>query len=83
MAWSPNGQHLATASRDHTVRVWAVRAPDAACTLAHTLRGHTLAVQFVAWSPDNQLLLSCGNDAKVPARPSDFLLWNHSRGKVE
>lgn len=34
---------------------------DGKLTLKHTLSGHQRAVSFVAWSPDDTKLLTCGN----------------------
>ena len=34
---------------------------DGTLTLKHTLNGHQHAVSFVAWSPDDTKLLTCGN----------------------
>ncbi|XAR61030.1 hypothetical protein NMG60_11034605 [Bertholletia excelsa] len=34
---------------------------DGNITMKHTLRSHQSAVSFVAWSPDNTKLLTCGN----------------------
>ena len=31
----------------------------------HSLKGHEEAVSFLAWSPDDTMLLTCSNDNKV------------------
>ena len=35
------------------------------------LTGHEDAISFLAWSPDDSLIITCGNDHKVK-------LWNSS-----
>jgi WD40 repeat protein/serine/threonine protein kinase len=58
VAWSPDGQRLATASGDHTVKVWdAVKFQELA-----TLRGHQNLIRYVSWSPDGSKLASTGWD---------------------
>jgi WD40 repeat protein len=64
VAWSPDGQRLATGSEDGTAKVWQVSTGRE----LHTLRGaHTSDVCSVAWSPDGQRLATGGMDgmAKV------------------
>jgi WD40 repeat protein len=61
VAFSPNGQLLASGADDKTVRLW--RAEDGA--LLHTLEGHAKGVNSVAFSPDGQLLASGAGDKTV------------------
>ncbi len=56
-AWSTNT--LATGSKDKTVRLRDIRAPD---DCFQVLRGHTHEVCGLAWSPDCHLLASGSND---------------------
>ena len=70
MSFSPDGQTLASGSRDDTVRVWD------ASTDSHlrTLTGHPNAVNSVAFSPDGKMLASSSADKTI-------CLWNVATGK--
>jgi hypothetical protein len=61
VAFSPDGQRLASASRDRTVKLWDTETGQEVLTL----RGHTQAVCRVAFSPDGQLLASASWDGTV------------------
>ena len=70
VAWSPDGTKLATASADHTAKVWNASTGRELLTL----RGHQDSVRSVAWSPDGSKLATASADhtAKV---------WNASTGR--
>ncbi len=55
VAWSPDGQRIASCSVDQTVQVW--NANDGGHVF--TYRGHSSDVDAVAWSPDGQRIASC------------------------
>lgn len=59
VAWSPRGL-LASASDDHTVRLW-----DGGVGAAGTLDGHDKAVTALAWSHDDRILCSASLDGTV------------------
>ncbi|MGB3613271.1 MAG: tetratricopeptide repeat protein, partial [Elainellaceae cyanobacterium] len=58
--FSPDGQFLASASADHTVRLWTVEG-----TLVTTCTGHRDQVHMVKFSPDDTLLASASADRTV------------------
>jgi cytochrome c len=64
LAVSPDGQTLATASWDHTVRIWSLA--DGA---QQVLEGHTQNVNGVAFGPDGQSLVSVGYDLTLRIWP--------------
>jgi WD40 repeat protein len=61
VAFSPDGQWLASGSYDHTVRVWAVVTGQE----VRRLEGHGAAVWSVAFSPNGQWLASGSEDGTV------------------
>ncbi|KAI3281193.1 hypothetical protein DTO002I6_9925 [Penicillium roqueforti] len=58
IAWSQDGTRLASASYDHTVRIW--NPVTGQC--ASTLKGHIGSVNSIAWSPDGSQLASASDD---------------------
>ena len=63
VAFSPDGQLVASASWDKTVRLWEA----ATGTCRSTLEGHSDDVRAVAFSPDGQLLHT--NQGDIPVSP--------------
>ncbi|MGW2328497.1 nSTAND1 domain-containing NTPase [Streptomyces sp. NPDC001700] len=60
-AFAPNGRILATASDDHSVKLWDTRSHH----LLATLTGHTDSVNAVAFSPDSRILATASDDHSV------------------
>ncbi|CAI7776323.1 unnamed protein product, partial [Closterium sp. NIES-54] len=84
VAWSPDDSLLLTASNNH------IHTPPSLppslphrCQIVdsfshrrlHTLSGHSLPLSYVAWSPDDSLLLTAGNDPFV-------CLWDAATGRL-
>jgi WD40 repeat protein len=71
VAFSPDGQTLASGSEDQTVRLWDVKTGQ----VRASLQGHTDGVNAVAYSPDGQTLASGSADRTVR-------LWDVNTGQV-
>jgi WD40 repeat protein len=70
VAFSPDGETLASGSRDTTVKLWSLPAGG----LRNTLVGHQAAVQALAVTPDGRFLAS-GDQSGV------VILWDLATGK--
>lgn len=70
LVFSPNGNTLASASEDGTIRLWDV----ATGTHKHTLTGHDDRISSIVFSPDGKILASADTEGKIR-------LWNTTTGQ--
>lgn len=75
LAVSPDGRWLASASTDHTVRLWDLTGGDSSGP-PHTLGKHEDSVRVLAFSPDGRWLVSGSYDKTAK-------LWDRSSGNVK
>jgi WD40 repeat protein len=61
VAFSPDGQQIASASFDHTVRLWSVRTHESLQVYLH----HSDSVYAVAFSPNGKQFVSASKDRTV------------------
>ncbi|KAJ0666778.1 putative transcription factor WD40-like family [Helianthus annuus] len=64
LQFSQNGKYLASSSSDNSAIIWEVGL-DGKVSLKHRLIGHQKPVSSIAWSPDDDQILTCGIEEVV------------------
>ena len=77
VALTANGDLLAAASSENTVKVWNVADGKE----LHTLKGHCFTVVTLAFSPDGKTLASATGSWLRDGAPGELKLWDMPTGK--
>ncbi len=77
LAITPDGQTLASASYDKTIKLWNLKTGQ----LINTITGHNSWVRSIAISPDGQTIAS-GGGSLDPKTDTNVRLWNLKTGEL-
>lgn len=75
VAWSADGQRIASGSWDNTAKLYDADGADVA-----TLKGHNRGVMALAFSPDSRTLATVSGDHTAPVG-GEVRLWDAADGK--
>ncbi|XP_060209675.1 WD repeat-containing protein 26 homolog [Lycium barbarum] len=64
LQFSHNGKYLASSSADCSVIIWEMKLDGRFC-LKHRFSGHEKPVSYISWGPDDNQLLTCGEEEVV------------------
>jgi WD40 repeat protein len=78
LSWAPGGEVLATACHDRTVHLWELTPARRRAALP----GHRERVWGVAFTPNGQMLASCGGNWDTPQASGELSLWDATTGKL-
>lgn len=73
LAMHPKGTHVATGSKDKTIRLWNISVATATPTLVRVYKRHMAPIVQLAFSPDGNYLVSGSTDTTVR-------VWNLATG---
>jgi WD40 repeat protein len=74
LAYTPNGDAIASGSVDNTIRLWSVRQRDFGA-LIRTFTGHRFSILSLALSSDGQTLVSSSEDSTIK-------VWDTNTGQL-
>ncbi|GJJ12550.1 hypothetical protein Clacol_006793 [Clathrus columnatus] len=87
LRWSNNGEYLATASADKTAIIWRIGANRQStgreCVPEHVLTGDSEPVNSLAWSPDDETLLTCSDQVIKMWKVKTGVCFKDLRGHTE
>jgi eukaryotic-like serine/threonine-protein kinase len=80
VAWSPDGQLIASGSVDNTVRIWRLAGVETSDLTVYTYHGHSDSVNQVAWSPDSTRIASASGSVVVGTTDNTVQVWDATTG---
>ena len=78
VTFNSDGSLIAAGARDGTIKVWNVANGN----VVQEFPGHQLPVDFLAYDPDGNWLISASGGDRQTERPAEIRIWDASDGKL-
>ncbi|KAG2327011.1 hypothetical protein Bca4012_035939 [Brassica carinata] len=83
LEFSHNGKYLASSSKDNSAIIWEINAERGEFGMKHKLEGHKKPVVVVLWSPDDQQVITCGENEVIKRWDVGSGHCVHTYGRVD